>query len=743
MSMLDLFRLETESQAQVLTSGLLALERNPAAGDQLEACMRAAHSLKGAARIVGVRAGVQVAHAMEDAFVAAQRGEILLSRAHIDVLLRCVDLFNRVAATPAAELSQWEQVGGEEVAYVLDDLKAVLEGLPNGDTQSPTQAFPPVLLEPKLEDVSAADSIGEAHEQVLRITSLHLNRLLGLTGEALVESRWLSPFGESLLKLKRMHYEIERAVGNLRAALPETALNEQGVHAFNEVRRLVLQSQHGMGRCLSELEMHGHRAADLAHRMYSEAMACRMRPFTDGVLWLPRMARDVARALGKQVRVEIVGESTHVDREILEKLEAPLGHLVRNAIDHGICAPDMRSARGKPVEGLVRIEARHHGGMLLIEVSDDGHGIDLVRLRESVVRRRLATEETAMRLSDDELMEFLFLPGFSMKDSVTDISGRGVGLDVVRTMVKRLHGSVRISSTQGKGTRFQLLLPLSQSVVRALLADVGGEPYAFPLAAVVRTLKLARDEVDLLEGRQFFRMNGRAIGLISTQQVLGGGTQNIEGDLPVIVLGQAGSEMYGMAVDRLLGEYELVVRALDPRLGKIRNVAAGALMEDGRPVLIVDIEDLVRSVEKLIATRDLGSLRTGAESGRAKRKRVLVVDDSLTVRELERSLLDNAGYEVEVAVDGMDGWNAIRTGHYDLMVTDIDMPRMDGIELVTLIKQDVHLKGTPVLIVSYKDREEDRRRGLDAGADYYLAKGSFHDESLLQAVVDLIGEGGA
>jgi two-component system sensor histidine kinase and response regulator WspE len=280
-------------------------------------------------------------------------------------------------------------------------------------------------------------------------------------------------------------------------------------------------------------------------------------------------------------------------------------------------------------------------------------------------------------------------------------------------------------------------------VVRALLADVGGEPYAFPLAAVVRTLKLARNEVDLLEGRQFFRMNGRAIGLISTQQVLVGGTQNIEGDLPVIVLGQAGSEMYGMAVDRLLGEYELVVRALDPRLGKIRNVAAGALMEDGRPVLIVDIEDLVRSVEKLIATRDLGSLRTGAESGRAKRKRVLVVDDSLTVRELERSLLDNAGYEVEVAVDGMDGWNAIRTGHYDLMVTDIDMPRMDGIELVTLIKQDVHLKGTPVLIVSYKDREEDRRRGLDAGADYYLAKGSFHDESLLQAVVDLIGEGGA
>ena len=578
---------------------------------------------------------------------------------------------------------------------------------------------------------------------MLRITSLHLDRLLGLTGEALVESRWLRPFADSMLKLKRLHYDIDRALENLRGGLPETALNEQSVHALNEVRRLVLQSQHGVAKRLAELELHDHRTSDLAHRMYSEALACRMRPFTDGVLWLPRMARDVARALGKQVRVEVVGQSTHVDREILEKLEAPLGHLVRNAIDHGICEPDLRRALGKPVEGLVRVEARHHGGMLQIEVFDDGHGVDLERLRQGIVQRKLTTEETAVRLSEEELLEFLFLPGFSMRDNVTDISGRGVGLDVVRTMVKRLRGSVRIFSMPGQGTRFQLLLPLSQSVVRALLADVGGEPYAFPLAAVVRTLKLGEAQIEMLEGRQFFRLDGRAIGLISTQQILHGSMQNIEGELPVIVLGHAGGEMYGLAVDRLLGEHELVVRALDHRLGKIRNVAAGALMEDGRPALILDVEDLLLSVEKLIATRDLGMLRAGAESGRAKRKRVLVVDDSLTVRELERSLLDNAGYDVDVAVDGMDGWNAIRTAHYDLMVTDIDMPRMDGIELVTLIKQNAHLKGTPVLIVSYKDREEDRRRGLEAGADYYLTKGSFHDESLLQAVVDLIGEAGA
>jgi two-component system sensor histidine kinase and response regulator WspE len=194
-------------------------------------------------------------------------------------------------------------------------------------------------------------------------------------------------------------------------------------------------------------------------------------------------------------------------------------------------------------------------------------------------------------------------------------------------------------------------------------------------------------------------------------------------------------------VDRFLGERELVVRPLDARLGKVKDIAAAALMEDGSPVLIVDVEDLRRSVEKLISTGGLSKLACAADTRTGKaRKRVLVVDDSLTVRELERKLLDSRGYEIEVAVNGMEGWNAVRTGNFDLVVTDIDMPRMDGIELVSLIRKDPNLKSLPVMIVSYKDREEDRRRGLEAGADYYLTKSSFHDETLVRAVIDLIGE---
>ena len=324
-----------------------------------------------------------------------------------------------------------------------------------------------------------------------------------------------------------------------------------------------------------------------------------------------------------------------------------------------------------------------------------------------------------------------------MKETVTEISGRGVGLDVVRDMVRRVEGTIVASTREGKGTRFQLVLPLSLSVVRTLLVEVGGEPYAFPLARIERTLKLRQDEVETLEGRRVFTFNGRPIGLVSAHELLrDGGYAQSSGDLSVIVVGEARGT-YGIVADRFLGERELVVQPLDTRLGKLQDIAACALMEDGSPVLIVDIADLIRSLEHLVSSSSDAAQRNQDDAKRSKR--VLVVDDSLPVRELERKILDNAGYEVEIAVNGMDGWNAVRSAPFDLVITDVDMPRLDGIELVGLIKSDLRLRSVPVIIVSYKDREEDQRRGLEAGADYFLSKASFHDETLLQSVVDLIG----
>jgi len=764
-SLLELFREEAAAQTRVLSDGLLALEHRPADAAALEACMRAAHSLKGAARIIGLQDGVDIAHVMEECFVGAQRGELQLTPAHIDVLLRGVDMLLRVGeakpdapvtrahidgfvarmASPESAARETANGDGPQPAPDVDvyaQLQAQLQAEALAQRQETPEAEPTVPADaPAQQDTHAS---ARTPDRMLRVRAANLDRVLSLSGEVLVESRWLKPFATSMLRLKRTQRETSRALDALYDTLAEH-LDDAALAALADVRTSLNSMQHTLGARLDELDRFDRSSANLAQLLYDEALQCRMRPFGDATHAYPRVVRDLARSLGKRVKFEIVGTSTQVDRDILDMLDAPLGHLLRNALDHGIESPDARIARGKPAEAHVTLEARHSAGKLLISVSDDGAGIDLDNVRASVIRRKLADADTAARLSEQELLDFLLLPGFSMREQVTDVSGRGVGLDAVHEMVKAVRGTVRIVNEPGRGSRFVMQLPLTLSVVRSLLVDVGGEAYAFPLAHVRRTLELARADIDMLEGQQHFAFDGKPVGLVTAHQLLGAQAGVARESVSVVVIGDE-RETYGVAVDRFLGERMLVVQPLDPRLGKIRDIAAGALMENGDAVLIVDVDDLLRSVDKLVRGGQLDRIGRAHDVAARQRKHVLVVEDSLTVRELERKLLEKRGYAVTVAVDGMDGWNALHNqadGTFDLVVTDIDMPRMDGIELVTLIKRDPLFKAVPVMIVSYKDRDEDRRRGLEAGADYYLAKGSFHDEALLDAVRDLIGEASA
>ena len=497
-----------------------------------------------------------------------------------------------------------------------------------------------------------------------------------------------------------------------------------------------------LGETLETIEEFARGNEDLSGRLHHEVLASRMRPLADGVRGFPRLVRDVARQLGKQVKFEIVGETTGVDRDILDGLEAPLNHLIRNALDHGVETPEERRAVGKNPAGTIRLEARHRAGMLQIILGDDGRGIDVDQLRVKVVERGLTTAPVASRLSEAELLDFLFLPGFSTKEKVTEISGRGVGLDVVQSMVQAVRGSVRVSSQLGKGTRFILQLPLTVSVIRALLVEIAGEPFAFPLNRIDRILMLEGHEIHDLEGKPHVLLDDQPLGLVEAAQVLDlPALPREDGRLPVVVASDR-SHRFGVVVDRFLGERDLRVAPLDPRLGKVPNLNSSSVLENGWPVLIIDVEDLIRSIDNLLTGRQLKKLSAEVAVPEAVHgaRRVLVVDDSITVRELERQLLENRGYTVDVAVDGVDGWNAVRSGRYDLVVSDVDMPRMNGIQLVAHIKEDARLKTIPVIIVSYKDREEDRIRGLDAGANFYLTKSSFHDQTFLDTVVDLIGE---
>ena len=745
LSMLELFRQEAQTQVHILCDGLLGLEHAPRDADRLEACMRAAHSIKGAARIIGLEAAVEVAHALEDCFVAAREQRLTLDALQVDALLRGADLLLRIAEPSDADPDLAEQGGQPEIEAFLALLQASLaQPLRSPPPVAPPLAAPPPAPAPARRPDSPdgeAQRVRAQAERTLRVGADRLNRLLFLSGESLVESRRLQAFSGSLLRIRRTQLGAGRSLDRLHEHLAAGKLDEPARAALEEARRQLADCERMLADQLDGLETFDRRFANLAQRLYDEALACRMRPFADGTAAYARMVRDLGRSLGKEVRLEIVGDDTEIDRDILEQLDAPLGHMLRNAVDHGIEMPEARRAAGKPELGRITLQARHSAGMLQITVADDGAGVDLARLADTIVRRKLAAADTVARMSEPELLEFLLLPNFTTRSSVTEISGRGVGLDVVADMVRQVRGTVRIFTEAGRGTRLQLQLPLTRSVMRSLLVEIGGQPYAFPLAYVNRTLELRREQIEMAEGHQHFAFGERRLGLVMASQVLQCGAPAPAADaVPVVVIGER-DNAYGLAVDRFLGEGMLVVQPLDPRLGKIKDIAAGALLEDGSPVLIVDVDDMLRSVEHLVRAGRLDRVGQAAPAAMARRgKRILVVDDSLTVRELERKLLGQRGYEVAVAVDGMDGWNTLRSGNFDLLLTDIDMPRMDGIELVSLVRRDPGMKSLPVMIVSYKDREEDRRRGLEAGADHYFAKGSFDDAGLLQAVQDLIGE---
>jgi two-component system sensor histidine kinase and response regulator WspE len=757
LSMLDLFRIEAENYAKVLDKGLVEVE-NQGSPEGIEPLMRAAHSIKGAARIVGLDLVVTLAHAMEDVLSAAQKGAIILSPHHIDLLLQGNDILSLLSSLNASEIPQWLSHEGPRVEALSSIIRESQSG---GTPATPVAAFPDApaanrtgadgTLTALPEDVvphtaSVMEKPQErpqerVEETSVRVVSESLNRLMGLAGECLVQANLTKPFSSSLLTVKDLHLELTSSLEELLHSMQRKAAPKGLRERLGEVLSTLDHVRNLMGDHMEKFDAFTRSLERLADQLYSEVLAIRMRPFSDGIPGFPRMIRDLAKELGKKVNFRVTGEATRVDRDILERLEAPLTHLLRNAVDHGLETPEERLAASKPPEGSLLLEARHSSGTLHIMVADDGRGVDIEKLRGKIIRDGRVSREMAATLTQGELLDFLFLPGFSTASEVTEVSGRGVGLDVVMSMVEAVGGSVRAESDWGKGMAFHLHLPLTLSVVRGLVVNIGGEPYAIPLARIDRILQIGKEDLRILEDKQFYTYENQHLGIVDAHQLLE--TQppgEVSSELRIVVVSDR-LNRYGLVVDGFVGEKELVVIPLDTRLGKIPNISAGAILENGAPALIFDVDDLVRSIDNLLTHGRLKRVREKGEKIYGGRKQVLVVDDSLTVREVERRLLENRGYDVTVGVDGMDGWNLLQVGSgIELVVSDIDMPRMNGIEFIRRMRSDPRFKNLPVIIVSYKDREEDRIKGLEAGANYYLTKSSFHDEGLTNAVRDLIGE---
>ncbi len=753
-SMLELFKLEAEAHCAALNEGLLALEKTPGDRAVVEPLMRAAHSIKGAARIVGLDVIVSLAHAMEECFLAAKDGREVLTSARVDQLLQAVDVLGEVRALAEPDLAAWTQAHAGRLAALAAQLKSPPPAASSpAAPPAPTAPAPHAAHPPDAPTSPAAPAAPATIPGSVRVAASVLNRMLFLAGESTVEAARLQSLRTLLAGLKARERTLDTTVQTLREHLRSERGGRPGAFerghdresersraSFEALAAAAAGVQAALGDQSALFDEAFRRLEELSGNLYTEVLRSRMRPFSEGVSMFPRMVRDIARQLGKNVELRIQGEAVEVDRETLQKLESPLTHMIRNSLDHGVETPAERSAAGKPPAATITLSARHQSGSLVIEVRDDGRGIDPEAVRRKVVERRMVDPETAGQLTQAELLEFLFLPGFSTKQSATELSGRGVGLDIVQSAVREVSGAVSLDTELGRGVRFTIRLPVTRSVIRAAVVRIAGELYAVPLARLDRIVRVPAAEVRPVQGRMQFTLEDRSIGLVHAAEVIGGHVLPHQGDtLSALIIG-AGDDRCGLLVDQVCGEEDLVVRPLDPRLGAVPHIAAAAIRSDGVPVFVVDIDDLLRSLKRsLQGGRLLGVAADHATTAAKERQRILVVDDSITVREVQRQLLMRRGYEVDVAVDGREGFSTLRAGRYDLLVTDVDMPRMTGIELIRAVRREAKFAELPIIIVSYKDREEDRRLGLEAGANAYLTKSSFQDDSLIRMVEDLIG----
>jgi len=732
VTMLELFHAELQQQAGVLVEGMLRLEQGDTDPAIINSMMRAAHSLKGAARLLRVTSVEQIAHIMEDKFVAAQNGQFSIGPEHIDNLLSVVDAIKEIGTTNAGALLDWHTEHAEKYNALLAELKSIGVAKAANRRRAPRRGT-------DVEKNSENWQTTQEPAEVVRIASSKIEAMVGKSSELLVQHRWLNAFVAEMIQLKKRFSEVNSMVEAMRESHSSADSPENITEDLRSLSKRLRENNQRLNQGISNVYEFYHRTDSLIEDLNRDILTTRMRPFAERLTQFPRMVRDISRGLRKKVRLRIEGGSTEVDRDVLDKIEAPLTHLVRNAIDHGVEKPSERKKLGKKEEADILISASYRAGMLQISIADDGAGINLEAIKRKILDKGLAEQRVIDHFTERELMEFMFLPEFTTKRRVTEISGRGFGLDVVKNTVTSLKGTVKVNSKPGQGTRFELQLPVTVSVASTMIVNIGSEPYALPLARVEKVMKLQQSDIFYREGKQYFMYDDQQIVIISACQLLGHDELTPVSETVSVVIIKDYLQQYALAVDEVVGQKELVIQPLDKRLGKVSDISACAILENGIPVLILDIDDLTRSMDFLVKGGKVRHLSLDATPA-LPIKRILVVDDSITVREVERSLLEAHGYQVQTAVDGIDGWNAVRSIKYDLVITDIDMPRMDGFELVTLIRTDERLKRLPVMIVSYKDRPEDRRRGLDVGADYYLTKGSFHDDTLIEAVKDLLGE---
>jgi two-component system chemotaxis sensor kinase CheA len=769
----DIYKTATTERLHKLEAGLMHLEKQPSDRAKLEEFLREAHTLKGDSRMLGVQDVETLTHQLEDCLAAVKRGESFLTRELCDRLYHGLDAIRQLVHEAVTG-----EAAGVNVFHVLaqlmgaDSIPALEETPPanaiaeatelfNDDFLFPDIAFSGQQLafsgqqlafsEPQLASSQplTADrpSLNTDTIDTIRVEAEKLDTLMRQAGELTVTKLRIARRMGDIEEILRLWEESSRDAFVNRAVLDKI---EQGLHNGNF--KQVQNFQHRAEQRLEQLGMLVNRLKNAAYEdtasldivsneLESGIKTLRLLPLSNIFNLFPRMVRDLAKQQAKEVNLEIEGEDTRVDRRILEEMKDPLMHILRNAIDHGIETPQERENIGKSRTATIRLRGYQTSSSIGIEVVDDGRGLNVENIKRTAVRRGICSEEVLASMTTAQIQSLIFAPGFSTRTEVTEISGRGIGLDVVRANVERLKGSLQVDSTPGMGCEFHLRLSTSIATTQVLIVEVNRTPYAMPLEFVEKMLLVSRQEIFAIEGSQTISFEGQpvsvswladllelAVSVPSSPKALDAAAKTI----PCILL-QVGTERLGLLVDALLDRQDVVLKPQSKLIKRVRNISGATILGDGEVCMVLNPQDLLKSVQK-----GSGAIISNRIAESATQQKILLVEDSIIIRTQMKRLLEGAGYDVTIAVDGLEGFNKLRTGNFDAVVSDVEMPNMNGFALTTRIRQHREYSELPIVLVTTLTSDEDKRRGAEAGANAYLTKGDFDQKILIETLRRLI-----
>ena len=692
--------------------------------------LRLAHTLKGGARISGLRPIETLSHQLESVFARVKGGPLALDSAVMEVITLALNAIEDWMASLAANQTP------AEPAMALEALGKLL------NSESVPDSMPPPKPEP-----SAPVNVGASVRQfdTVRLNAEHLDRLLRSSGQLVTESLHQDQVSRALMELSCDIEEIDReweSVREVSAAhlhrLSATPEFTRVLHYLEFVERQVriLSRQARQVRGLQQRSSRSIRV--LGQELQENVRKARMIPAESVFGIFRKMVRDLAGDEKKKVDFQVSGLAVQADRMVLQALKDPVMHMLRNSISHGMESAEERALSGKSELGSVALQIEATGNRLTIVVEDDGRGLDLSRVAEVAVRKGLLTEGDVNARSPEELACLIFQPGFSTAKAITDLSGRGMGLSVVYEAVSRLQGEVRWAPKTDAGSRMVISVPLSISTHRLLLVSSQNQTFAVPSAGIQRLIRIKLADVETVEGKPIIVWEGQPVPLASLAQLLGIGSESdftVEGKLISIMILKSGARRLAVAVDAFVAEREAIIKNLDGPLSAIGILAGGIVLEDGAVALVLNTGELIETFKPIYAPP---KAREGDARTEEKASTVLVVDDSFTARTLQKSILEVHGYNVVVAIDGTEALSKLRSEEVDLVISDIQMPRMDGLTLLQEIRKDARFSKLPVILVTSMNRAEDQERGLSLGADAYLVKQRFDHQTLLETIRQLL-----